>query len=63
MYSVFEREQNIYYCLKPLWGTHVPALVFHNPWWSCPSLDTAAGQPVYEDIEQWDDIKQWNDED
>jgi hypothetical protein len=62
-YGIFERERERFLDLKTLWGTHVPALLFHNPWWTCPSLGMQLGQPVYHNVEKWDDIGQWDEAD
>jgi len=45
--------------LKDHWGTHVPELLFKNPWPTCPSIVMQFGNSMPDDFNEWsvDDIQ------
>jgi hypothetical protein len=58
-FDVYERELHVLVSLRKLWGTHVPALLFHKPWTaSCPFIGLQLGEQIEED-----DISRWPKED
>jgi hypothetical protein len=57
-FDVYEKELDIFLNLKELWGTHVPALLFHKPWVTLPLIGLQLGEPMKED-----NISLWSKED
>ena len=54
-YEVYEHEVKVFYRLKSLWGTHVPRLIFNNPWRWRPSLGMELGEQMEADTDDWED--------
>ena len=52
-FDVFEHERDVLLALQPLWGKYVPAILFHNPWPSCPTLGLELGTPMPADWSEW----------
>ncbi len=60
----YEHEQlELFDGLRHLWGTYVPALIFHNPWHHRISIEMQLGCPVYDNIEERESIKLWEEKD
>jgi hypothetical protein len=57
-FDVYEKELDILLNLEKLWGTHVPALLFHKPWVTLPLIGLQLGEPIEED-----NISLWSKED
>jgi hypothetical protein len=48
-FDVYEKELRVLLSLEKLWGTHVPALLFHKPWTTCLLIGLQLGEPIMED--------------
>ena len=59
----YEHELKVLYECKELQGKYIPKLIFHNPWPSCPSVGLQLGEPVMEDVYEWDHFDEWKSED
>jgi hypothetical protein len=57
-FDVYKKELDILISLRELWGTHVPALLFHKPWTAGPLIGLQLGEPIKED-----DLSRWSSED
>ena len=57
-YDRYEHELTVFRDLHKLWGTYVPALLFHKPWRTSPLIGMQVGKPIDED-----DISKWPEED
>jgi hypothetical protein len=50
---VYKHELDVVFSLKPLWGTHVPALLFHKPWQTSPIIGLQLGGQLDDDMSKW----------
>ena len=53
-YDVYRHECKVLVSLKPLWGTHVPRLLFRHPWKTSPMIGLQLGEPLGDDMSTWD---------
>jgi hypothetical protein len=47
-------EVRVLLSLRSLWGTHVPALLFRQPWMSSPMIGLELGERMKDDMSEWD---------
>jgi hypothetical protein len=51
--GVYEHELDVLRSLKKLWGTHVPAMMFHKPWATSPMIGLELGEQLADDMTEW----------
>ena len=51
--DVYSHELEVLLSLKSLWGTHVPALLFHKQWQTSPMIALQLGESLADDFDDW----------
>jgi hypothetical protein len=53
LHNVYQHELDVLHSLHSLWGTHVPALLFHKPWATGPMIGLQLGEQLPDDMSKW----------
>jgi hypothetical protein len=53
LHDVYQHELDVLHSLRTLWGTHIPALLFHNPWATSPMIGLQLGGQLQDDMSTW----------
>jgi hypothetical protein len=53
-FEVYKHEVRVILSLRSLWGTHVPTLLFRQPWMSSPMIGLELGERMKDDMSEWD---------
>jgi hypothetical protein len=48
--DIYRHELDVLHSLRSLWGMHVPALLFHNPWATGPMIGLQLGGQLQDDM-------------
>jgi hypothetical protein len=53
LHDIYHHELEVLHSLRSLWGTHVPALLFHIPWATSPMIGLQLGEQLQDDMSEW----------